>query len=198
MADDSKRLARTGASGWRGDDHKLEVDGAEEAGLDRVDAEIDSYTRGFKAGIVVQDPLDGAIVARGRTVLREAELASALRPALQYLGVAREDYKVQVHDGSFELRVAKKVADASSPALDSAKLALQFMLGFGLMGGALYYFVAPFVAAFAWGAGLILAGWQLRRGVASGRAMLSARLALALGMLAREQQLILPPPEGRP
>jgi hypothetical protein len=194
MADEHKRLAKHGS--WRGDDHKLEVQGAAEVGLDRTEAEIDSYTRGFKEGIVIQDAFDGAIVARGRTVLREAELARALRPALQYLGVARDDYKVSVHDGSFELRVSKKIADASNPSLDSAKLALQLLIGFGLTGGALYQFVAPFLAAIVWGIGLMLAGWQLRRGVASGRAMLSARLALALGMLAREQQLILPP-EGR-
>jgi hypothetical protein len=194
MADDDK-LAH-----WRGDDHKLAVETAEEAGLDRAEAEIDSYTRGFQAGIVIQDEFDGAIVARGRTVLREAELARTLRPALQYLGVSRDDYKVSVHDGAFELRVAKKVADASSPALpalDSAKLALRSMLGFGLVGGALYSFATPWLAAIAWGLGLLVAGWQLRRGVASGRTMLSARLALALGMLAREEKLILPP-QGRP
>ena len=191
MGDGKKELAKRG--NWRGDEHKLEVASASEAGLDPTEAEVDSYTRGFKAGIVIQDPFDGAIVAHGRTVLREAELARALRPALQYLGVPRDDYKVKVHDGSFELRVAKKIADASSPALDSAKLALQFLLGFGLLGGAVYHFVAPFLAALLWGAGLLLAGWQLRRGVASGRAMLSAKLALALGMLAHEQQLILPP-----
>jgi hypothetical protein len=194
MAEKSKPLAKRGR--WRGDDHKLEVEGALEVGLDRTEAEVDSYARGFKQGIVIQDPFDGAIVARGRTVLAEAELARALRPALQYLGVARDDYKVAVHDGSFELRVSKKVADASSPALDAAKIALQFLVGFGLLGLVLHQFVAPFIAAIVWGAGLLLAGWQLRRGVASGRAMLSARIALALGMLANEQQLILPPEGG--
>ncbi len=194
MADGKKELATRGS--WRGDEHELQVRSAVEAGLDRTEAEVDSYTRGFKAGIEVQDPYDGAIVARGRTVLREAELVRTLRPALQYLGVAREDFKVSVHDGAFELRVSKKVADASRPSLDSAKLALQLLLGFGMLGGAVHYFVAPFLAAILWGAGLLLAGWQLRRGVASGRAMLSARLALALGMLAHEQKLILPPEGG--
>ena len=51
------------------------------------------------------------------------------------------------------------------------------------------------MAAILWGVGLILGAWQLRRGLASGRAMLAARLAIALGMLAAEEQLILPPAE---
>jgi hypothetical protein len=157
--------------------------------------EADRFTAGFKAGIVVQDPADGAIVARGRTTLGNDELARALWPALSYLGVKRDDFAVAVDDGVFELRVAKHAADASSPALESAKVALQVFVGFGLFGLALHQLVAPFAAAIVWGIALILGGWQLRRGLASGRAMLAARLAVALGLLASEDKAILPPPE---
>jgi len=178
---------------WRGDEHRLRVAAAKEAGLTESDVAVELYTQGFKAGLVLEDAYDGAIVARGRTALRQDELLRALRPALQFLGVPRDGSKLRVHDGQFELRVAKHVADASRPALDSGKLALQLWIAFGLLGFAAYHFVATPVAAILWGVGLMLGAWQLRRGMASGRAMLSARLAVALGMLAHEGQLILPP-----
>ena len=168
----------------------------DETALAESNPEADLYTAGFKAGIVVQDPKDGAIVARGRTTLGDEELARALRPALQYLGVKRDDYDVAVDGGAFELRVAKTAAESSSPALDSVKVALQVLVGFGLFGLAMHQLVAPFVAAIVWGAALILGGWQLRRGLASGRAMLAARLAVALGLLASEDKAILPPETG--
>lgn len=154
---------------------------------------LDLFTQGFKAGIVLEDDYDGAIVARGRSTLRERELSDLLRPALMYLGVPRDAAKVRVHDGEFELRIEKSAADASRPALDSAKLALRIWIGFGALGLAAYGLVAPALGALAWGVGLALGGWQLRRGLASGRAMLAARLSVALGMVAQEQQLILPP-----
>lgn len=181
---------------WRGDEHQLQVAAAAEAGLEKSRTEVDLYTRGFTAGMTVEDPYDGSIVARGRTVLADKELLQTLRPTLHYLGVGRDAVKVRVHDGEFELRVDRRAADASSPALDSAKLALQLWIGFGLLGLAGYWFIGSSVAAVLWGVGLLLGGWQVRRGLASGRAMLSARLALALGMLAKEQQLILPPARG--
>jgi hypothetical protein len=178
---------------WSGDEHRLVSGAAAEAGLAKSEAELDSFTEGFKQGIVVDDPFDRAIVARGRTVLKEKELVKSLRPTMRFLGVGNDNLKVRVHDGEFELRIHKSAADASNPALDSAKLALQVWIGFGLLGLAAYNFIASFVAAIIWGVGLALGGWQLRRGLASGRAMLSARLAMALGMLAQEEQLILPP-----
>ncbi|MCX4244908.1 hypothetical protein [Paraliomyxa miuraensis] len=178
---------------WRGDEHVLAVEAAAEAGLDRGDVELDLYTQGFSSGMTVDDPLDGAIVARGRTVLRERELLRSLRPALQYLGVPADAVKLRIHDGSFELRVSKHAAEASRPALDAGKQALKLWLGFGLLGLAGYQLLAPFVAAIVWSAGLLLGGWQLRRGMASGRAMLAGRLAIGLGMLAQEEKIILPP-----
>lgn len=194
---DSSRLpvrkGETAAAGWSGDEHRLGAEAAAEAGLDRSDTEVDSFTRGFSSGIVIDDPYDGAIVARGRTVLGSDELGKALRPAMQYLGVSKTDYKVKVERGDFEVRVAKRAADGSSPVLEAGKIALQIWVGFGLLGFAAYQFLPSFVSAIAWGAGLLLGAWQLRRGLASGRAMLGAQLAIALGMLAHEEQLILPP-----
>lgn len=181
------------AAPWRGDDHVVQVEAAVEAGLSRSQTELDLYTDGFSTGMTIEDVLDGAIVARGRTVLREAELRRSLRPALQYLGVPNEAVALRVHDGSFELRVAKHAADASRPALESGKLALQIWLASGLVGVACYSLVAPAVAGLAWSVGLLLGGWQLRRGMASGRAMLAGRLAIGLGMLAQEEKIILPP-----
>lgn len=171
----------------------MRVAAAKEAGLTESEVAIDLYTQGFKAGLVLEDPYDGAIVAHGRTALRQEELSRALRPVLQFLGVPRDGSNLRVHDGEFELRVAKRVADASRPALDSGKVALQLWIGFGLLGFAAYHWIATPLAAILWGVGLLLGAWQLRRGIASGRAMLSARLTVALGMLAHEGQLILPP-----
>lgn len=198
MADDpsSRALVRrpgAAAKPWRGDDHKLQLEAAAEAGLPRNQTELDLYTEGFAGGITLDDPLDGAIVARGRTVLREAELRKSLRPALQYLGLASDAVALRVHDGSFELRVAKHAAEAARPALESGKAALRTWVGMGVVGVACYQLVAPAAAGLLWGIGLLVGGWQLRRGMASGRAMLAGRLALGLGMVAQEEKIILPP-----
>lgn len=195
----SRALARRPGSAtrpWRGDDHRLQLEAASEAGLSRSDlqkTELDLYTEGFASGITIDDPLDGAIVARGRTVLREAELRRSLRPALAYLGLRAEVVALRVHDGSFELRVARQAAEGARPALESGKAALGTWLGSGLLGIACYQLVAPAAAGLLWAAGLLVGGWQLRRGMASGRAMLAGRLALGLGMLAQEEKIILPP-----
>lgn len=178
---------------WRGDDHLLEVEAAVEAGLPRSEVELDLYTRGFSSGMTVEDPLDGAIVARGRTVLKERELGRCLRPALQYLGVGMDSVKLRVHDGSFELRVAKHTAEASTPALESGKDALKVFVGFGLLGFAAYQIIMPAVGGVIWGIALLLGGWLLRQGMASGRMMLAGRIAMGLGMLAQEEKIILPP-----
>lgn len=178
---------------WSGDEHQIRSSAAKEAGLDASSVAAESFTNGFKAGIVMQDPLDGAIVAHGRTVLKENELFTSLRPALQYLGVRKDDYKVRVTGGRFELRVSKQVAEQSTPVLASAKLALQIFVGFGILGFAAYQMLPQWVAGIIWGFALLVGGWQLKHGLVSGRALLGARLAVALGILAQEEQLILPP-----
>jgi hypothetical protein len=178
---------------WRGDDHKLQLEAAAEAGLSRSQIELDLYTEGFAGGITLHDPFDGAIVARGRTVLREAELRKSLRPALEYLGLGPDAVALRVHDGSFEIRVAKHAADGGRPALESGKAALRTFVGVGVMGVACYQLVAPAAAAVLWGIGLLVGGWQLRRGMASGRALLASRLARGLGMVAQAETIILPP-----
>lgn len=183
---------------WRGDEHKLRVDAAAEAGLDRAETQADLFTQGFSAGIVLDDGFDGAIVARGRTVLKTKELTRTLRPVLHYLGVTLSQFKVKVTQGDFELRISKMAADQSKPALDSGKEALRVWVGFGILGVASYIFLPPVVSSICWGVGLLLGGWQLRRGLASGRSMLGARLAMALGVLAQDEQLILPPAGDKP
>ena len=181
-------------AGWRGDDHKIAIQAADEAGLAKSDVELDLYTEGFKAGMTLEDR-DGAVVATGRTVLKQKQLEQALAPMLRYLGVKRDAVRVRVHDGTFELRIAGRAAESQSPALHNAKLALQLWVGFGLLGFAVMQIIpgARFASAIIWGVGLMLGAWQLRRGLVSGRAMLGAQLAMGLGILAQEEQLILPP-----
>ena len=57
-------VRRPGASvkRWRGDDHKLQLEAAAEAGLTRAQqrqTELDLYTEGFAGGITLDDALDG-------------------------------------------------------------------------------------------------------------------------------------------
>jgi hypothetical protein len=181
---------------WRGDDHKLQVEAAKSVGLPADEVALDLYTKGFTAGITIDDPLDGAIVARGRTPLREKELLGSVRPAMRYLGVAHDQLAVRVHDGKFELRIAKRAAEAGKPVYEAGKTTLKLWIGFGLLGLAALRFVPQFVVAILWGIGLLLGAWELRRGMASGRAMLAARVAVALGMLAQAEQLVLPPDDA--
>lgn len=190
-------LARQGADDepWRGDDHMVKVEAAQEAGLARNEVEFELYTSGFSQGMTIEDPHDGAIVARGRTVLDAKELRRSFRAPLQYLGVTMDAVKVRVHDGDFELRIGKHAAEASQPSLESGKIALKLWFGFGMLGIACYQIIMPAVAGVVWGIGLMLGGWQLRKGMASGRAMLAGRVAIGLGMLAQEEKIILPPGE---
>ncbi len=178
---------------WRGDEHVVQVEAAVEAGLPRGEVELDLYTQGFSAGMTVEDSFDGAIVARGRTVLDEKQLRASLRPPLQYLGVTMDSVELRVHDGEFELRVAKAAAEAQKPALDSGKITLKLWFGFGLLGLTCYQLLAPALGGLLWGIGLLLGGWQLRQGMANGRMMLAGRMAIGLGMLAQEDKMILPP-----
>jgi hypothetical protein len=184
--------------GWRGDEHVAKVAAASEVGLRETDAAVDSFAKGFSAGMTLDDPSDGAIVARGRRVLREPELRRALRPALAYLGVRMDNVRLRVHDAAFELRIDSRATSVSKPALGAAKQALHVWVGFGLLGLALLQFFPgyAFLSSLAWGVGLMLGAWQLRRGMVSGRAMLAGQLALALGMLAHADKLVLPPSEA--
>lgn len=134
-------------------------------------------------------------MARGRTVLKKRELDKSLVPALRYLGIPRDSVGTRVHDGTFEVRIARTVAESHRPALGAARTALRLWIGFGLAGLAAYFWVPGFAAAILWGLGLTLGGLQLRRGLATGRSMLAARVAIGLAMISQEDKLILPPAE---
>jgi hypothetical protein len=187
-------LVRTDESEpWSGDDHMIRSDAAREAGLSGSDAEVESYTAGFKAGMTLEDPFDKAIVLRGRTVLRPKQLTRSIKPMLRFLRIAPDDVGLKIHDGSFELRVSGAAAERAAPAADSAKVALKLWIGVGLVGFLFYTFVSPILAGILWGVALLVGGWTLRQGLVSGRSMLAARLTVGLAMLAQEEQLILPP-----
>ncbi len=191
-------LARAGGGtpiAWRGDEHKLQVLAAQEAGLPSGQVALDLYTEGFKAGLRERDPADGAIVLRGRTVLKAEELERSLRPMLRFLGVGAESARVRVFDGTFELRIASQAAEASASVQSAARSVLLMWFAGGLLGW--WMLSVSRVATFlVWGATLLIGAWNLRRGLVSGRTMLAARLAVGLGMLAHEEQLILPPASG--
>lgn len=182
---------------WRGDEHELRLAAAREAGLETEElneVEISLFTEGFKAGMTLDDPDDRAIVLRGRTVLRESQMSKALRPTFKFLGLPNDQLALRVFDGEFELRVSQNVAEAAKPALDSARLVLKLWIGLGLVGMlAWYMFNLAWLAAILWGGALIGGGYVLRQGAVSGRALLGARLTVALAMIAQEEKLILPP-----
>lgn len=184
--------SETAVEPWRGDEHKLQVGAAKEAGLPANEVELDLFTEGFKQGMTLEDPKDKAIVLRGRTVLKPKELKKSLYPLTKFLRVPLGDVGVQVHDGKFEVRVANSAAERASPALDSAKVALKTWIGFGLVGFLAMQLYQP-LSAIIWGVGLILGGWVLRQGLVNGRSMLAGRFVLGLAMLAQEEGLVLPP-----
>jgi hypothetical protein len=194
MADDEKNalVPTSGGGAWSGDDHRLAVSAAKEAGLDTVDLEVESYTEGFKQGLILDDPADHAIVIRGRTVLKEKQLRKSLSPTLRFLRLSQDVVGLRVHDGNFELRIARTAAEQAAPAMDSAKVALQVWVAAGLIGYALGQLFAP-LSGIIWGAGLLGGAWVLRQGLVSGRSLLAARMLTSLAMMAQEEQLVLPP-----
>ena len=119
-------------------------------------------------------------------------MGKSLKPMLRFLKLPRDQVALRIHDGEFELRVSGNAAEAAKPTLDSAKVALRIWLAAGLVGLFAYQWV-EWLAGIVWGLGLIVGGWTLKQGLISGRAMLAARIAVSLGMLAQEEQLILPP-----
>lgn len=199
----SEALAKfEGDQFWRGDEHELRLSAAREAGLgseELAELELELFTEGFKAGMVLDDPDDHCIVFRGRTVLREKQMGKALRPTLKFLGLTREQVALRIHDGEFELRVSPNAAEAATPALDSAKLVLRLWIGLGLVGALIWYWLdIAWLTTLVWGVALLGGAYVLRQGAVSGRALLGARLNVALGMLAREEKLVLPPARARP
>jgi hypothetical protein len=181
-----------GSPGWSGDDHLVRRDAAKEAGLVGSDAELDSYTEGFKQGMTLDDPADHAIVLRGRTVLREKQLGKSLKPMLRFLRLTSDTVALRVHDGSFELRVSGKAAEEAAPAMDSSKAALSVWIAAAVVGYGLGQLFAP-LSAIIWGAGLLGGALILRQGLVNGRSLLAARLTVGLAMLAQEEQSVLPP-----
>ena len=199
---ESKALAKLPAGeAWRGDEHELRLSAAREAGLESEEineVELGLFTEGFKAGMTLDDPGDRAIVLRGRTVLRESQMGKALAPTLRFLSIPPDQVALRVDDGEFQLRVSENVAEAAKPALDSAKLVLRLWIGLGLVGMlAWYWFSLAWLAAILWGGALVGGGYVLRQGAVSGRALLGARLTVALAMLAQQEKLILPPAQSR-
>lgn len=177
--------------GWRGNGHRDLVQAAKEAGLPAKKTELELFTQAFASSTVLDDPQDHSIVMRGRTTLTDQELLKCLYPTMRFLRLRKDDVVARVHDGSFELRVSSKAAQTAPSNIGHAKVALQIMLGAGLLGWACME-IAQWITAVIWGAGLLVAGWTLRRGLVSGRAIMGARLANSLAILAQEEGLILP------
>lgn len=201
VEDSPKSVAKLDGEAWRGDEHSLRLSAAREAGFEAEeinDMELQLYTEGFKTGLVLDDPDDHTIVLHGRTVLHEKQMAEALHPTLRFLSLGKEQVALRIHDGEFELRVSPDAAEAATPALQAASLVLKLWIGLGAVGLLVWYwFDLTWLTAILWGGALIGGGYALRQGSVSGRAMLGARLALALGMLAQQEQLILPPKQAK-
>ncbi len=199
MSEDETKgpLVRTTSAStpWRGDEHKLQVMAAQEAGLAPTQVAVDLYTEGFKAGLVERDAVDGAIVFHGRTVLKAEELERSLRPMLRFLRIGPDAVRTRVFDGQFELRVAAGAAEVGAPVQSATRTVLLMWMAGGLLGW--WMLAVSRVATFlVWGLSLLVGAYSLRRGLVSGRTMLAARLAVGLAMLAHEEQLILPPADG--
>jgi len=155
-------------------------------------ASVESFAHGFKAGLVMEDAADGAVVLRGRTVLDARELGHALLPLLRYIDIPKDAIKLAVHDGGFELRISRRIAETSRSALGAARTTLMFWLVAGLAGASLMR-VSQGLTLLVWSGALLVGAWMLRRGSANGRTMLAARLVSAFSVMAHEHKLILPP-----
>ena len=191
MDSEDKSIAKLEEKGWTGDEHRLQIAAAQEAGLDAKEAELALYVEGFKQKMVLSDREDKSLVFRGRTVLREKEMGKSLQPMLRFLKIARDQVGLRIHDGEFELRISAVAAEQAQPTLDSAKVALQVWIAAAIIGGWAYLWL-PVLAGLIWSVSLLIGGWTLRQGLISGRAMLAARISVGLGMLAQEEQLVLP------
>lgn len=175
---------------WRGDEHRLQTQAAAEAGLEPANAALALFRQGFARGLTVRDPVDGAIVLRGRTVLRRDQLHAAVVDAFGHLGLGR-GVAVRVHDGEFELRVAAAAIEGSAPALDVTRRALLAFVVGGLVG---LFFLrsSSALALLAFSFGLLGGAYTLRSGLHRARAAIAGRLVDELARLAHHQQLILP------
>lgn len=193
-SDPPSSLAKPATRGlvWRGDEHRLQVEAASEAGLATHDVEVDLYTQGFKSGLTLHDEFDGALVLRGRTVLNAHELRQAMAPTLDFLKLQDDDVSIGVLAGDFEIRVHGEIAESSAPATFAVRAALKLWFWAGMLG-LVAYMTLPLGGALIWMVGFLVGLNQMRKGATTGRATLAARLTMALAMLAAEEQLILPP-----
>ena len=180
------------ATGWRGDEHRLQVSAADEAGLATDQVSLELYRKGFIGGLQISDPLDRAMVLRGRTVLDEKQLKPAIRRIFTHLSLGARNFSLRVDNGEFELRIADQVAHGSGDATQAMRRTLLVFAISGLIG--LFFLkIASFVSLLVWSAGLLGGASLLRRGIKDGRVRLAARLVDELAKLAEREQLILPP-----
>ncbi len=177
---------------WRGDDHNLELSAAEEAGLSADEVSLDLFRKGFIGGLAIRDPLDHAMVLRGRTVLDESQLKPSMRRIFAHLRLGANNFSVKVVDGEFELRVADEVAQGAGSATDAMRKGLLVFVISGL-AGLLFFKTAGAASLLFWGVGLLVGSSIVRRGIKKGRIQLAARLVEELALLAHHEQLILPP-----
>jgi hypothetical protein len=181
MSDEGRRQARAaGAPGLAG--RRAQAAGAGRAGgrLAGGQVAVDLYTEGFKAGLQERDPADGAIVLRGRTVLRRRSSSAACGRCFDSCGSGPTRCGRGCIDGEFEVRIAAQAAEASAPVQGAARSVTLDVDGGGLLGW--WMLGVSRVATFlVWGITLLLGAWSLRRGLVSGRTMLAARLAVGWG-----------------
>jgi len=179
-------------AGWRGDEHNLQLGAAAEAGLAADEISLDLFRQGFIGGLTIRDPLDHAMVLRGRTILDESQLKPSLRRIFAHLHLGANNFSVKVDDGEFELRIADEVAQGAGSATDAMRRALLVFVISGLAG--LFFFKTAGAASLLfWGVGLLVGSSIVRRGITKGRVQLAARLVDELALLAHHEQLILPP-----
>ncbi len=188
-------LARPG-SGWQGDEHRLQVSAAAEVGLEPAQVAVDLYREGFRGGLVLEDPVDGAIVVHGRTVLQGPQLTAAIRGAMAHLHLPAGVFTVRLQDGEFEVRVASRAVELGGFSLAATRQAL-FAFVVGGLVGLLFLQTSSALALLAFSFGLLGGSFVLRRGLRQGRELLAARLVEEVARLAHREQLILPPARGR-
>ena len=181
--------------GWRGDEHALQVSAGAEAGLSPREVALRSFEDGFARGVERVSEVDGALVCRGRTILSREQLLGALEEVLARVGLSRSMVTLTVRDGEFALRVSRADiarAGASRPVDGQAGISVGIMLGMVVSAGAL---LLAGLASGPWSALMLLglAGVAGTVHLTRARRLLATKLPLALGELAMDEGLVLPP-----
>lgn len=194
MSSTSTKLSHIAANPWSGNEHQLQLAAAQEAGLSREQTALALYQQGFASGLTLQDPLDGSIVLRGRTVLQAEQLKRELAAYFHFYHISPHAVRILVSDGNFELRMAPQMIYTSAVMRWAGFKTMAVWTTIAIMGWLFSStIVGSWLSPLLWLLGGLMGAWILGRGIQQARPLLANQLTTSLARCAHHQQLILPP-----